>query len=166
VREVGTGVDMVLGHLKDRRFLFFGVGVRQTIDYDTFRVVGARPESDKVLLAVHCPTCDRELWLRIDSVELTRRRRRVRLLTALVAASVAAFTILVGVVDDYLGEPEPLSTPLGVTLLLAFLLGGLAAGVAGYLWWKQDGIRLYTPTAESSDLHRRLDSWEPGSDII
>jgi hypothetical protein len=166
VREVDTGLDMVLGHLKDRRFLFFGVGVRQTIHDDTFQVVGARPESDKALLAVHCPTCDQELWLRIDSVELTRRRRRVRLLTALVAASVAALSMLVAGVDDYLGEPEPLSTPLGVTQLLAFLLGGPVAGVAGYLWWKQDGIRLYTPAAESSDLHRRLDSWEPGSEVI
>ncbi|SDD00453.1 hypothetical protein [Glycomyces harbinensis] len=159
MRDIDTRVDVVLGHLKDRKYLFFGIGFRETIRYDTFGVSSARPESDRILVEVRCPACDQELLLRVDSVERTRVKRRLRLSIALVAAAVAVVGVVVSLGAEYLAEPIPLSTPLGTGLLLGFLLGGLVAGVAGFFWWEQDGVHLYIEAAASDDVHWRLDSW-------
>jgi len=166
MREVDSQVNVVLGHLTETKFLFAVVFWRQTDYYATFAVPAMRPAEDKTLIEVHCPTCDQELLVRVDSVERTRSKRRTRFRIALVAFCVAVLSVLIGVGAEYAGVRIPLGSPLGVVLLLGFLLGALVAGVAGLFCWEQDGVHLYTVAAESDRFHWRLDGFRPHRNTI
>lgn len=160
----GRGVDeptVVLGHLADTRYGFFVVGMSRSREFETFSHRLRRPSEGSDLVELRCDECDQRLYLSVRSVEGFKRVRRRYLWTAIAAAVVSLGSVAAGFGLEYLGYFIPLATPLGTGMLLAFLLGGLVAGVVGYLWWGEDGIRLYSEESKSEMKHWRLDSARP-----
>jgi hypothetical protein len=153
VGGIEDSVQVRLRHLIERKSLFLVVAVRETFRYQTFAVRADLPEAGARVIDVECPACGGELLLVVDSAELLRAKRRTRFLTALVAAAVSVLSVALTFGIEYVDGPVPLSSPLGVALLLGFLLGALVAGAAGYAWWHYRGVRLSVGVGTTDGVH-------------
>jgi hypothetical protein len=120
-----------------------------------------RPEAGESVVELRCPTCDAELLLRVRSLALSRLIRKRFLVAAAVGAVVAVVTVAIGLGSEYAGAPIPLATAFGKVLLIASLLSFAAVAVGLVGWRREEGLRLYTVTAQGDETHRVLFGAEP-----
>ncbi|SDK82115.1 hypothetical protein SAMN05216298_1511 [Glycomyces sambucus] len=144
---------VVVGHLVDTRFFTVIVYSRETRRFALTHLAFRRPAAGADVAEAHCGECGRELLVRVRSVADTKRVRGRYLAVALAGAAVAAGAVVFGSLV-YL----PLADPLGKLVLIAFLAGLPVAGVAGWLWWREDGVRLMSATGDRDREHWRMDA--------
>lgn len=153
MQPLHRNVAIRLGHLIDEQTLDLAVYWRHTSRYHLFDFHFTRPARGQRRFDLRCPACGKELMLRLDSAERTKRIRKRYSTTALTGAAVAAATVaLSGLVH------LPLSEALENVVLIAFLLSLPVTPIAWWLWWIEDGIRLTDPTGK-----RRKGHWRAGS---
>lgn len=156
MRELREQSGIVVGHLVDTSFFTVIVYSRETKRFATTPVPYRRPAAGEEVGEIRCGTCGEELLLRVRSVAETKRIRKRYLIVALAGLALAAVTVVFGSLV-YL----PLAEPLGKAVLIAFLLSLPVMGIAGWLWWKEDGVRLHSAGTETDLTHWRLDSPVP-----
>ncbi|MEU6248862.1 hypothetical protein [Glycomyces sp. NPDC047010] len=156
MRELHEQSGIALGHLVDTSFFTVIVYSRETKRFAAQPVHCRRPAAGEDVAEIHCGTCGEELLLRVRSVAETKRVRKRHLAVALAGLALMAATVVFGSLV-YL----PLADPLGKAVLIAFLLSLPVTGIAGWLWWKEDGLRLLSATGATDQVHWRLDGPVP-----
>ncbi|MFG3343276.1 hypothetical protein [Glycomyces sp. NPDC048151] len=152
---------VVLGHLTGRSpawgLTWWGEERRYRTSAHPYR----RPETGDHIVELRCPACDAELLLRVRSLALSRLIRKRFLIAAAIGLVLVAVTVAIGLGSEYAGTPIPLPSPLGTSLLVAFLAGAAAAGIGLYGWRNESALRLYTETVKGDEHHRLLSGAEP-----
>lgn len=156
MRELREQSGIVVGHLVDTSFFTVIVYSRETKRFATTPVPFRRPAAAEEVGEVRCGTCGEELLLRVRSVAETKRIRKRHLTVALAGLALSAAAAVFGSLV-YL----PLAEPLGKIVLLAFLAGLPVMGIAGWRWWKEDGVRLHSAGVSTDRTHWRLDGALP-----
>jgi len=156
MRELREQSGITVGHLVDTSFFTVIVYSRETKRFATTPVPYRRPASGEEVAEIHCGTCGEELLLRVRSIAETKRVRKRHLTVALAGLALTAAAVVFGSLV-YL----PLAEPLGKAVLVAFLAGLPVTGIAGWLWWKEDGVRLLSAGEGADRDHWRLDGAMP-----
>lgn len=146
-----TGTSPAFGFVwigEERRYALTGFTVR-------------RPATGEKIVELHCDSCDAELLLRVRSTARSRAIRKRYMVTALISLAVAVVLIGGAIGLEEAGVVVPLSTPLGVALLVLSLLSLAAFGIACYAWTHEEGLRLYSGTGRGDPEHRLLSGAAP-----